>query len=141
MTIFIAQIPLVQTEFERVSADEFAHLVRDITANDEFLRNNLTDFETYESFDCWVSPDRRSGYAVTPAFELVNVFSLCSMGSEVVNHATTRYTFLHLNCFSGYLENFYTAHGFEQYSRQMNWDPSGPDVVYMIRGNAPSADR
>lgn len=126
-----ASISDLSPEFERVSADEFAQLILDITSGDDFLRENLSIFDDYNGFQCWVTTDRQSGYAVTPTAELVNVFSLCSNGANVVTHATDNHEDLHLNCFAGFLETFYAQYGFTPLERVPNWTEGKPDVVIM----------
>lgn len=36
-----------------------------------------------------------------------------------------------LDCFDGFLPEFYARHGFVETSREPNWTPGAPDVVYM----------
>jgi hypothetical protein len=36
-----------------------------------------------------------------------------------------------LDCFDGFLPEFYARHGFVEVTREPNWTPGGPDVVYM----------
>jgi len=38
-----------------------------------------------------------------------------------------------LDCFDGYLLEFYAKHGFRELSREPNWDEALPDVVWMGR--------
>ena len=38
-----------------------------------------------------------------------------------------------LDCFDGFLPDFYAEFGFVEYKREPNWDPKGADVVYMRR--------
>ena len=38
-----------------------------------------------------------------------------------------------LNCFDGYLVNFYKARGFVEVNREANWTAGEPDVVFMER--------
>lgn len=78
-----------------------------------------------------LSHDGRSGYALRPDMELVYVFSLeRGRGDRLVNHAVT-YGAARLDCFDGYLPSLYARHGFREVSREPNWTPGGPDVVYM----------
>ena len=37
----------------------------------------------------------------------------------------------HLNCFDGFLVDFYKARGFVEVERKLNWTEGGPQVVYM----------
>lgn len=36
-----------------------------------------------------------------------------------------------LDCFDGFLPEFYARHGFHETSREPNWTPGEPDVVFM----------
>lgn len=37
-----------------------------------------------------------------------------------------------LDCFDGFLPDFYKRHGFTEYKREPNWTEGQPDVVYMV---------
>lgn len=77
--------------------------------------------------------DKRSGYAIRPNGELVYVFSTVKgRGDAIVDHAV----FMgaeRLDCYDGYLVTLYGRHGFHESSREPNWTPGGPDVVWMSR--------
>lgn len=82
-----------------------------------------------------LSDDGLSGYAVQPDGELVGVFSLVrGRGDELVTDAIANGA-THLDCFDGYLVDFYRRHGFGVHRREANWNPGGPDVVYMYLGD------
>lgn len=81
----------------------------------------------------YLTEDGQSGYAIRPDGELVLLFSLLKgrgrilVASAVANGAT------HLDCFDGYLPGLYARHGFTETSREANWTPGEPDVVFMAR--------
>lgn len=78
-----------------------------------------------------LSLDARSGYAVRENGELVYVFSLeRGRGNYLVTKALEDGA-THLDCFDGYLVDFYGSHGFDIVKRVPNWTPGCPDVVYM----------
>lgn len=95
---------------------------------------------------CYLSSDRRSGYAITEDKDLISVFSLpgakqgqAAVKSAIDNGAET------LDCLGTYLAAFYRSLGFVEYDR-MTWDnqyaPEGwdydanqrPDVIFMRLG-------
>ncbi len=126
------------SEFKRVAAKEFAEIIVDLCATNPFYKNNLDIKDSYEDSACWLAEDGSCGYAVTPNFELINVFSKVNgNGSFALQHAVQTYSYLHLNCYAGgYLEDFYRSAGFVEYRREPNWDQDSramglPDVLFM----------
>lgn len=80
---------------------------------------------------CYLTTDRRSGYAVKDNEELVCLFStIPKRGARLVQHAITQGA-RRLDCFDGYLPTLYLRYGFEEERREANWNDTGPDVVYM----------
>lgn len=86
-----------------------------------------TDLTTY------LSDDHRSGFAVSTTGELVGVFSTERGRGDLILSAAVAAGATHLDCFDGYLPSLYARHGFRETSREPNWTPGGPDVVYMAR--------
>lgn len=79
----------------------------------------------------FLTTDERSGYAIRPDGELVYVFSLePGRGNSLVSSAIANGA-ERLDCFDGYLPRLYASHGFVVVERERNWNPGGPDVVYM----------
>jgi len=63
--------------------------------------------------------------------ELVGLWSeVPGQGDFLVSDAVRRGA-TNLNCFDGYLVELYERHGFKEYRREKNYNPVGPDVVYM----------
>ena len=90
----------------------------------------------------FLSEDNKSGFALVREgqedTELCSVFSTVKgRGDSIMTTATaladTMGLDLQLNCFDGYLVSFYARYGFIETERVPNWDPEGPDVVYMRR--------
>lgn len=71
------------------------------------------------------------GFIVKADGELVGVFSSLKGRGDVLVIAAQNEGAQHLDCFDGYLTEFYAGHGFVEYDRQPNWTPGGPAVVYM----------
>lgn len=87
----------------------------------------------------YLSTDNQSGFATRPVAdgvrwdrELVYVFSLeRGRGDAIVRAAIDHGGATYLDCFEGHLTDLYRRHGWAEYSREPNWTPGGPDVVYM----------
>lgn len=77
--------------------------------------------------------DGMSGCAIRPDGELVYVFSLERGRGDILVGAAVKNGATHLDCFDGYLPSLYARHGFEEWVRDENWTPGGPDVVFMRR--------
>lgn len=73
------------------------------------------------------------GYAVQVnsdfRIELCNLWGP-GYGSQLVSDALHNGAEV-LDCFDGFLPEFYARHGFVEVTREPNWTPGGPDVVYM----------
>lgn len=73
------------------------------------------------------------GYAVQVnadfRIELCNLWGP-GYGSRLVNDALHNGAEV-LDCFDGFLPEFYARHGFVETGREPNWTPGEPDVVYM----------
>lgn len=97
---------------------------------------HLYDKKEYEGMKTFLSPDKASGYAVKPDGDVVSVFSTVKgRGDHLVQHALTNGG-NKLDAFDGHLPTLYAKHGFQEYKREKNWTPGGPDVVYMHRPDA-----
>jgi hypothetical protein len=91
-------------------------------------------YATSDTFDpdgrYFLSGDGMCGYGIVNG-ELVGVHSRIHghgadiMRSAIKNGAT------HLDCFDGFLPEFYARFGFTETRREANWSENGPDVVYM----------
>lgn len=137
----VTVVNALRIQFHRVSAQDFAQTVQTLVAQDTFFRENLDIKDSYDLCDCWLDANSMAGYAVTPENELINVFCrLSRQGSQVVRHALDNYDGLHLNCYAGYLESFYAAHGFKTIVYTPNWDEGRPDVVIMRHNPNPAND-
>lgn len=80
-----------------------------------------------------------AGFAIRKDGELVFVHSLTrGLGAALVEVAI-RAGATRLDCFDGYLVDLYSAHGFVETSREPNWTPGGPDVVFMAQPEAVAA--
>jgi hypothetical protein len=102
------------------------HRVADATTPvDEF---SLAQGDVY-----YLSSDLQSGFVVRADGELVGVFSTVKGRGEWLLSEAIAAGATNLDCFDGYLTDFYGAHGFRVVKRERNWDPTGPDVVWMRR--------
>ena len=125
-------------EFQQVAGERFARRVGWVRGISDFYRDNLDHYDSYEGHECWLAKTDCAGFAVSPRKELVSVFSTqAGCGYDAMLFATARYPELHLNCFEGYLEEFYGQFGFVVMARERNRDnlsvlvKTHPDVVIM----------
>ncbi len=130
-------------EFEQVSSIVFGMELLVARANSR----NVKAATTHPSDLPWTgvryffSAERECGYGVTDTGELIGVFSLHrGQGDAIMADAITNGA-NRLDCFDGYLVEFYSRHGFEEVGREANWTDGAPDVVYMAlcQCEAPSA--
>lgn len=92
-------------------------------------------FATSETFDpsgrYFLSADGMAGYGIVNG-ELVGVHSRThGHGADIMRSALANGA-MHLDCFEGFLPEFYARFGFVETRRESNWAENGPDVVYMI---------
>ena len=121
-------------ELAIVSRDTFKRLFETARRVSPIIRESTSDMdgEPYLSRSTYrLSLDGRSGYVVRPDGELVYVFSLWTGRGDGLVKCAIRDGASHLDCFDGYLPEFYARHGFTEYRREANWTPGGPDVVFM----------
>lgn len=117
-----------------VSRDTFKRFFEEARRVSPIIRESTSsmDGEPYLTHSTYrIALDGRSGYVVRPDGELVFVFSLePGRGRGIVERAK-RDGAVYLDCFDGYLVDFYGRHGFVEVKRVANWTPGEPDVVYM----------
>jgi len=114
--------------------------VRDRSTRREFLSYQAEEFT---GFLCVLSEDCTLGFSVGSDGEISNIFNLGrpGAGGEAVNAAIECGGY-HLNCFDGFLPEYYRQFGFEESRRvpfdrnlapaEWKYDEYGePDVVYM----------
>lgn len=109
----------------QTAQDTHARVADATTPADEWEWDTFTDY--------YLTADLQSGFAVRSTGELVGVFSTVKgRGDDLLSRAT-RYGARRLDCFDGYLVDFYKRHGFRVERREANWVAGEPDVVYMTR--------
>lgn len=80
----------------------------------------------------FLSKDGKSGYGVSKESELIGLFSLVpGRGMGMIEEAINLDGVESLDCFDGFLPQYYQKFGFVEYKREANWTEGGPDVVYM----------
>lgn len=125
--------------------------IEDFVANRDDLPKHLRPFVTpytaqeylEEGMEAFMTPGGDAGYALKQDGDLVSVFSKAGAhkGADVVKHALARGA-KKLDCFDGYLPEFYDNFGFREYDRwkwaeqhaPKAWDYTRfgrPDVVLM----------
>lgn len=90
--------------------------------------------EELDKFRTFLSPGGKSGFAIKPDGDLINVFSSeKGRGGQLMRDAVEAGP-KKLDAFDGYLPKLYKKYGFNELKREANWTPGGPDVVYMKKG-------
>ena len=84
----------------------------------------------YTGVRYYLREDFSGGYGVTDDGELIGLFSLNGGGRALVRDAMANGA-RRLDCFDGFLTDFYASIGWTEVMREANWTPGGPDVVYM----------
>lgn len=80
----------------------------------------------------YLTSDMQSGFGVDSDGTLIGVFSLVKgRGPEMIRHAVNERGAVKLDCFDGFLPEYYRQFGFVETERVDNWTPGGPDVVFM----------
>jgi hypothetical protein len=95
------------------------------------LTSNVGEVPDNGKYRLVVVDDIISGYVVTWKGELRCVFSCGKgQGDALIRNAIANGA-KYLDCFDGYLPEFYKRHGFVETGREPNWTDGEPDVVYM----------
>lgn len=79
----------------------------------------------------FLTEDFRSGFGLTREGTLIGLFSLVKgRGADMVRVAVDKGA-TNLDCFDGFLPDYYKQFGFVETKRVANWTPGEPDVVFM----------
>ncbi|WP_406192414.1 hypothetical protein OH733_05320 [Streptomyces griseus] len=82
----------------------------------------------------YLTNDFRSGFGVAHDGTLIGLFSLVKgRGDDLMWDAVTHKGVKRLDCFDGFLPDYYKRFGFVETERVPNWTPGEPDVVFMAR--------
>lgn len=121
-------------DFEQIDdADHFVNSKNLASPQNSRIKENTTEIQSEDALGhkMFLTKDKKSGYMISPDGELKNIFSAVKgRGDSIINHAKQQGA-LHGNAFEGYLTKLYAKHGAKEYKREKNYDPNGPDVVYM----------
>lgn len=118
-----------------VTEQTFAMFFETARRESDLIRNSTSRMleVTGEPAHYYLGKDFRSGFVVRTTGELVGVFSLERGRGRAIMRDAIRAGATTLDCFDGYLVDFYKSHGFVEVDREPNWTPGGPDVVFMAR--------
>jgi len=122
-------------QYYKITFDSFIHGLTNAQGARERIKEATTPAHEIKDEDqsCYVSRDVLSGFMVSETGELTSLYSLkAGRGDDMVYQAMRRGA-CHLDCFDGFLVDFYKRHGFVITARQANWTAGEPDVVYMGR--------
>lgn len=118
--------------FEQVSFNLFTEAFEVHTA-DHKHKSALTPVdEMNPDYTYYLSYTGKSGFGLSESGDLVSVFSVEGAGADTVQEAIKRGACT-LDCFDGFLPEFYKRFGFYVTAREPNWTPGGPDVIFMAR--------
>lgn len=121
------------TKIQTIDHNMFEYLFNIARTESDRISQSCSLFSHTENSKYFISDDFRSGFCIRPDGELCLVFSVAkNRGKLLIRHAI-KYGANKLDCFDGYLPNFYANHGFKEIRRESNWTPNGPDIVYMSR--------
>lgn len=123
-------------EFSRVSGTVFGAAVLQFIHDNPHRAEDIELLEDYEQAECWLGNSGDAGFAITPEYELVNLFSRrAGCGADALKFAQITYQNIKLNCHAGKLANFYASYGFRINRHEPNWfstpEKELPKVVYM----------
>lgn len=130
--------------YNKADSKEFTEIRNQMPVSLAVFLTDYTD-QDYDEINaiCYLSQDKKSGYAIKPDGDLISVFSLpgahhgvFAVKSAIENGATM------LDCIGDFLVRLYTKFGFEEYKREpwndayapKDWDYEQfgrPDIVYM----------
>lgn len=121
-----------QTEFLQAlkHAQATSLKVQKATSPWDEVQAGLGDFDQY-----FLGTGGMLGFVIKQGGELVAVFSLVKgMGDSIMKAAIANGA-THLDCFEGYLTEFYKRHGFCSYKIVPNWTKGEPSVHFMKVAN------
>ncbi|AWY07642.1 acetyltransferase [Streptomyces phage Yosif] len=117
----------------RVGHQLYTQALRSARAQSELIAGATSAPEEMPaSYAFYLADDLLSGYGVAGNGTLVGVFSLVKgRGEDLVWSAILHHGADRLDCFDGFLPDYYKRFGFAEYERVANWTPGEPDVVFM----------
>jgi hypothetical protein len=123
--------------FHTASKLDFVFALTAARDSNQHVRRSVTHpTDLTDNAQWFLTADGKTGFGITHSDdegnrELIAVFSTVKgRGPQIV-----RTSVLHganvLDCFDGFLVEFYTKHGWREYDRAPNWTPGNPDVVFL----------
>lgn len=123
----------------QVTAAEFADTFNGARRTFPLIAEMTSDLVETDGARYFLSPNRLAGYVVRADGELTNLFSLVKGLGDILVDQALEDGARRLDCFDGHLVALYSRHGrFVETSREPNWTPGGPDVVYMAAALVPA---
>ena len=122
------------TKYKRTTIRSFMEATSTARTMNSLIADNLSEYkyEDLEGIELYLANDNLSGFGVfTNTGELVNVFSLVKGRGPAMVKLAVLMGAKCLDCFEGYLVDFYSEHGFITYQVEPNWTEGGPSVHYM----------
>lgn len=84
----------------------------------------------------FLADDLMSGFGIDRNGALIGVYSLIRGRGEGLVTEAIKAGANKLDCFDGFLPDYYAQFGFEETERLPNWTPGDPDVVFMALQSA-----
>lgn len=119
-------------------AEQFFIAVNEAKINNPLISDMLSDYEIsdYENFTVYLNEAQNAGFAIKPDGDLINLFNnsgISGYGKILVNKAIELGA-KKLDCFEGFLPDYYRKFGFITYKREKNWsgNPDDNGVQYMV---------
>ena len=119
----------------KTTIGNFINVTSEARELDKNIMDNLSQYEHEDlnGIDLYLSDDEFSGFGIVrKTMELVNVFSLKKgRGKDLLKSAISLGA-NNLDCFDGYLVDFYKSQGFTTDRVEPNWTQGEPSVHYMV---------
>jgi len=113
--------PDIHVSFKKSNPSEFKKAIQSTENRSSFLGGYSED--DYKKMSVYLSTDGKTGFAIKPDGDLVSVFNNGGVkgAGKVAIKTALKQGAKKLDCFDGFLPNFYASFGFKE-SERMKWD-------------------
>lgn len=120
------------------NGSQFSDAISQAIKERPMIKDFISDYspEDFDKFKTFLSGDKKSGFAIKPDGDLINVFSSDKGRGDAIMLDAINQKPKTLDAYDvkDKLPELYGKYGFNEIKREPNWTPGGPDVVYMKRG-------
>lgn len=126
------------TYYDATKIEFVMALTRARDMSDKIKQNVTNPSDLNDRAYYYLHADGQSGFGLLPnmdgyGYDLVALWSLIpGRGDAMLDYAQSLGATT-LDCFDGFLVNYYAVRGWLEYAREKNWTPGEPDVVFMSR--------